>query len=171
MAPRRLTGARPAGLSCVVADHDRIDRLLARTALELAGFRNIVEAGTGDQLREILHRQEADLVLVSADMGETSGLEFTRRVRWEEEWADPEMVILLLAGHKMPAALPAARNAGADSLIRKPFSARKLSATTLDTLAHLRPFVRAETYRGPCRRITRQQVAADRRGDAAAYLM
>jgi DNA-binding response OmpR family regulator len=62
------------------------------------------------------------------------------------------MAIIMLTGHADPAHVFRARDAGVSEFLAKPLSARLLVERLNAVLFNERPFVRAPTYAGPCRR-------------------
>jgi CheY-like chemotaxis protein len=105
------------------------------------------EAGFG-----YLHGRTPRIVLCAGRMAPIDGFEFTRRLRRSANVRNCDVsVVITISGPERGDVL-AALNAGADSMLPFPMSAKQLQQmlTALDT--QKRPFVRAATYVGPCRR-------------------
>lgn len=99
------------------------------------------------------------IVLCAGRMAALDGFEFTRRLRRSTTTRDCAVSVVLTISGLDRSDVISALNAGADSMLPFPMSATHLRQllTALDT--QKRPFVRAATYVGPCRR--RGLVTAD----------
>lgn len=93
------------------------------------------------------------IILCAARGAGVDGVDFTRRFRRAANVRNCEIsTVLTFAGGLDRSDVVAALNAGADSVLTFPMSRAQLGTmlTLLDT--QKRPFVRAATYVGPCRR-------------------
>ncbi len=104
----------------VVEDEEGI-RALLRTTFEVAEIA-VDEAGNAESARERMERARPDIIILDIRLPGVNGLEFCRTLK-----ADPatrEVPVILLTGADTPQDV--ARSAGADALLRKPFSPLEL---------------------------------------------
>ena len=133
----------------VVAKNQHMRRLVV-TILKAFGTAQILEADDHEGAWKMLHEVVPDIVVLDWQ-GETA-LELVKRIRTSDQSPDPFMPIILLTSHEDVERLCLARNAGVDEFLTKPASARALMARIIAVIEHPRPFVRTNSYFGPCRR-------------------
>ena len=119
------------GLTILVADDNRINRLLERILLEKYGAR-VLEAKSGQELLRLAAEYAVDLILLDMQMPDQDGWQVARRLRSEMGLKIP--VIALSATHtdKSPQALA---EAGLSGWLMKPLDETTLSATVSGLLA------------------------------------
>jgi CheY-like chemotaxis protein len=102
----------------VVDDDPFIRRLIVTTLQDVAGFA-LVEAKDGDDALALAARARPAVVFLDIDMPGINGIEACRRLREGHEGNDSTVIVMLTAGveHEQ-----AARDAGADLFLTKPFS-------------------------------------------------
>ena len=119
------TATRPvssAPLVLVAEDHEDT-RFLLRYLLEARGYR-VAEAENGEDAVALAERIRPDLVLMDVSMPRLDGLAATRRMR---QLPFPFRVpVVFLSGHAEEAARAAAREAGCDDYLTKPFEVKQL---------------------------------------------
>ncbi len=93
--------------------------------LELYGFAPKAVHDAHEALAYLEHA-EPDLILTDVMMPEIDGLTLLRRLRAHPEWS--HIPAAVLTAKAAPEALEAARKAGADGTLVKPFSAQELLA-------------------------------------------
>ena len=125
--PRR---GRPRGpgrgrRSALVAGADQSIRQLVRTVLEIGGFR-VVEAGSQAELRERLAGAERapQVIVVDVSLPTFSGLPTLSYVRGEARLA--HVPVIVLTAYAEPPDHQHFLDAGATTVIAKPFSAQGL---------------------------------------------
>jgi CheY-like chemotaxis protein len=101
----------------VAEDHDDT-RSLLRTLLERRGL-VVVEAGDGFEAVDLAERERPDLILMDGGLPRLDGVAATRRLR--EVAALSAVPIVFLSGHAEPHHQLAARDAGCDEYVIKPF--------------------------------------------------
>jgi CheY-like chemotaxis protein len=112
----------PAPLVLVAEDHEDT-RFLLRYMLEARGYR-VAEAENGEDAVALAERIRPDLVMMDGSMPRLDGLEATRRMR---QPSFPFRVpVVFLSGHAEEAARAAAREAGCDDYLTKPFEVKQL---------------------------------------------
>jgi two-component system chemotaxis response regulator CheY len=101
----------------IVDDDAFIRKLIATTLEDVAGFR-LVEAADGVQALEAAAEHRPRIVFLDVDMPRLDGLDACRRLRARPELAGTR-IVMLTAGSEHERA---ARDAGADLFLTKPFS-------------------------------------------------
>jgi DNA-binding response OmpR family regulator len=94
--------------------------------LEAAGY-DVHEAPSASIALSILESITPDLILTDIMMPGEDGLSFLRKVRSRPSWSGIRAIVVSAKG--MPEDIAAARHAGADGYLTKPFSARELRDT------------------------------------------
>ena len=105
----------------VVDDEPEIVRLV-RSYLEADGFR-VVTASDGQQALHVARHEKPDLVVLDVLMPHMDGLEFTRRIRREQD-----VPILMLTARAEETDRIVGLELGADDYVTKPFSPREVVA-------------------------------------------
>ena len=117
-AQRRARGAK-----VLVAEDHEDTRSLLRTLLEGHGL-SVVEAGDGFAAVDAAEREHPDLILMDGGLPRLDGITATRRLRRLP--ALSAVPIVFLSGHAGPQAQTAAREAGCDDYVVKPFDIERL---------------------------------------------
>lgn len=106
----------------IVDDDPFIRKLIATTLEDVAGFR-LFEAGDGEEAVSLAAEVEPSLVFLDIDMPRLDGIEACRRLRALSKGNQATIVMLTAAG---PDEERAARDAGSDLFLTKPFSPLEL---------------------------------------------
>ena len=106
----------------IVDDYKTMLRII-RNLLRQLEFQNVEEASDGASALQLLESRDFSLVISDWNMEPMNGLELLRRVR--EDVAHPVRFIMVTAESKTEHVL-AARRAGVDNYIVKPFNAQTL---------------------------------------------
>ncbi|HWS89916.1 MAG TPA: response regulator [Pyrinomonadaceae bacterium] len=117
-APRRARRAK-----VLVAEDHEDTRALLRTILERRGL-SVVEACDGFAAVEAAERERPDLILMDGGLPLLDGVTATRLLRGLP--ALSAVPIVFLSGHAGPQAQTAARDAGCDDYVVKPFDIERL---------------------------------------------
>jgi two-component system cell cycle response regulator DivK len=113
----------------VAEDHEDT-RYLLRTLLERRGLA-VVEAADGVEAMDVAERERPDLILMDGGLPLLDGIATTRRLRAAASHA--RVPIVFLSGHAGPQHQQAARDAGCDEYVVKPFETARLDGV-LDRL-------------------------------------
>lgn len=138
-------------MRCLLADRDAFTRNLIAQMLRGFGMGTIRTAGTGAEVRELALGECPDLCLIEGALPDADAAEL---VAWIRRQPAPLrfVPVIVLSGYTQLRLVTAARDAGANLVIRKPASPQ----TLFDRLAWIaksqRPFIENDTFLGPDRR-------------------
>jgi DNA-binding response OmpR family regulator len=110
-----VTGTRSV---LIVDDDPFIRKLIATTLEDIAGF-ELHQAGDGVEALSVAEQFPPAIVFLDVNMPRLDGIECARQLRELDVASGATIVMLTAAG---PDAEPAAREAGADLFLTKPFS-------------------------------------------------
>jgi DNA-binding response OmpR family regulator len=136
---------------CVV-EPNRFEAQLIGDLLRHAGVQKRKVYGDADSAMAALELYEANVVIVSYELGETDAAGWIRAFRRNERLADRKAAIFVTSSAFSRSMAEQCRRAGANALIGKPLSGKVLTATISKVLSRPRPFVEGDDYVGPCRR-------------------
>ena len=139
-------------IKVLVVDDNKHMRLLVSAVLEALGIKTIYEAGSAEDAWKILLANPCDIVFVDWVMSGMNGLEFTEKVRKAPDSPNPFLPIVMLTGHTSVERVNQARDAGVNEFLAKPVSAKAILSRLVSVIEHPRPYVRTNSYFGPCRR-------------------
>ncbi len=153
-------------LRFLLVDDNHHMRAIVAAILRSAGARTIREAQDGEEGLDSLRRYSADIAIADFKMTPVDGVEFVRQVRQGKE---PYLPVIMMTGFSDRVRIVEARDAGVTEILAKPITARSLLERVESVVLHPRPFIRSESYFGPCRRRTDRPVytGEERRGVAA----
>jgi len=142
----------PRPWSALVVEPDRAKSAIVQELLRTLGCGEIIAVREGESAFSHLEVRSPRIVLCAGRMAPMDGFEFTRRLRRATNVRSCEVsVVLTIAGPERGDVI-SALNAGADSMLPFPMSAKQLGQMLSALDSQKRPFVRAATYVGPCRR-------------------
>jgi len=147
-----MSGAGFETLRALIVEDNAHMRSLLRALLNSIGIKDIAEAPNGQSGLILLRERRCDLVLTDLAMKPMDGLEFTRRVRTDEQSPNPFVPIIMVTGHTERYRVEAARDAGVTEFLAKPVTAHNLFARIAEIVERPRAFVRCDNYFGPDRR-------------------
>ncbi len=145
---------KPLSLTRVlVVDDNKQMRVLVRELLRALDIRLIAEAADADEGLKLLRSYRADLVITDLAMGgKEDGIVLAREIRHATNSATTTVPIIMMTGHAEMSRVSAAIDAGVNTFLAKPISARSLAEHVSAALNDNRPFVRAQAFFGPDRR-------------------
>ena len=146
----------------IVDDQDFI-RSMLRQMLGVLGAREIFDAINGEEAWEKVIEVEPDLIIADWEMQPVNGLEFTRRIRSDENSPNPYIPIIMMTGHSELDRVMIARDSGITEFVAKPVAAKSLFDRIINVVEHPRSFVRTSVFFGPDRRRRKMPVDDDRR--------
>jgi DNA-binding response OmpR family regulator len=136
---------------------------LVAVMLRAIGVKSIDTASTLAQAALSLKRFAYDLVLLDGDVGASDGFEFMRTLRQSGEHPNRHVPIIMMASAPGAAMITAARDAGVNEFLRKPFSSEHIKMRLDSINRGNRGFVETAAYSGPDRRRRRVAVKTQRR--------
>jgi CheY-like chemotaxis protein len=139
-------------LKFLIADDNAYSRRLVRMLLAGLRVRDVLEAEDGGEALETFGARVPDVVLVDWDMPILNGIDVAKMIRSPESSANAYVPIVMVTAHADADLVRAARDAGVNEFLAKPFSAKGLYERVYNAVARPRPFIRTATYFGPDRR-------------------
>jgi two-component system cell cycle response regulator DivK len=122
----------PSSPAILVVDDSPDSREMLAEYLRFRGF-NVSEASNGEEAIEAARRLRPDLVLMDLSMPGIDGWEATRQLK-----ADPvtsHSIIIAVSAHAFAPERQAAKSAGCDAFILKPYDLAVLAETLHDVIA------------------------------------
>jgi CheY-like chemotaxis protein len=119
----------------LVVDDNDAGQLLARSVLEIEGFR-VDTAGSSQEVLEEVKAHRPDLILMDVQLPGQDGLSLTRQLKGDPATAG--ILIVALTAHAMPGDREQALAAGCIDHISKPFDTRTLGAKVRGFLSNAR---------------------------------
>ena len=156
----RFKSARKAALAgarVLVVDDHLITVGMLKDALYAGGAASVQSAPDGEAAIAMLNGFAPHLLVTDWQMPGMSGLGLTRAIRQgvlrpDPRIANPRMPIVLVSAHASAKAVEAARRAGVDEVVVKPFSMTSLLKRIAAAANKPRGFVVNDAYVGPDRR-------------------
>jgi two-component system, chemotaxis family, chemotaxis protein CheY len=136
----------------LIVDDNRQMRTLVKALLRAFGLRRCLETGDAAEALEILRTAPVDLIITDFLMQPIDGVEYTRMVRRAPDSSNPFVPIIMMTGFSERSKVRMARDAGVNSFLVKPISAKSLQDHLTAAVLDPRPFVRSASYFGPDRR-------------------
>jgi CheY-like chemotaxis protein len=128
-APEALSASHLSPLDIRLVEDNPINQKLAISLLEKWGHRVILAVNGQEALDKVVAGERIDVVLMDMQMPVMDGLSATRAIRdFECEAERPITPIVMLTANALPEHVAAARVAGADRHLAKPFQAADLLA-------------------------------------------
>ena len=158
-------------LKVLVVDDNQYMRSVFREFLRALGLStdNIRECSNGEEAIDVAGAFAPDLIISDYVMEPMDGFELARRIRRDENSADPYVPIILCTGYTEVGQVMAARDAGVNEVLAKPITANTLYSRIRTIIEEPRQFVRLDSYFGPDRRRKQVPVEEERRvADAGA---
>lgn len=120
--PRIVASEPVPGLRILLAEDEAINQLAMRTLLEKAGHR-VTIAQNGQEVLDLVRKEDFDCVLMDVQMPVMSGVEATRLIRSTPDLAvRPDIPIIALTAHAMSGDRESFLQAGMDDYLSKPVS-------------------------------------------------
>jgi len=153
----------------LVVDDNMFIRTMVRLVLKTMGAREVQEVPNGAEALKVLQQYQPDILIVDWEMEPISGIELVHQLRSAQDTPLAFVPVIMLSGHSEAERVTAARDAGINEFVVKPFSAQGLFSRIQAVIERPRPFVKVEGYFGPDRRRKIQPFdGEDRRGKKPA---
>ncbi len=135
-----------------------------RTVLGELGIRNVVHGRNAQEVVRTLVSEPIDLIIVD-DYAPLDGVKFLKLLRTGSNKLPHAVPVMFVTAVAERERIVAARDAGANEIMLKPFTAAQLRARLETTVKKPREFVEAAAYVGPDRRRRRDDnTSVERRG-------
>ncbi len=140
----------------IVEDNEGSCRLMVEL-LRGAGFVNISTARNAEDAIEAVGAIHPDLLLVDWNLPGMSGIDLVTAIRAavvtpDARFPNPQLPIVMITGRQRASDVAAARNAGINEFVVKPFSTASILRALARALVRKPRFVAASAYAGPDRR-------------------
>lgn len=136
----------------LVCDENPYTRRLVADVLAGAGFDKVQFASDGVDLLTLTVEFQPRIVITTSRVPGISGLDFTRMIRSGYRGVNRALSIIVMTDTPTQKFIDAAREAGADELLVRPFTGQALLSRVEAVLLRPRRFVESVGYVGPCRR-------------------
>lgn len=123
---------KPSPAHILIVEDDPVTRAKLAAYFKAEGYR-ISEAEDGDQMRDIIASDPADLLMIDIQLPGEDGLKLTRELR-----ARSEVGIILVTGRSDAVDRIVGLEIGADDYVTKPFDQRELLARVKNLLRRVR---------------------------------
>jgi len=148
--PNARINLSKARLLLIDGNEHAID-LLGKMARGL-GFQDVTHALTAAEANAALKREQIDLIVTEARIGEDDAYGLIRDLRRSADNANRYCPVIVTQGHVRPEDVANSRDAGANFVLLKPITPQVLLQRILWVLRDKRNFVEAPNYVGPDRR-------------------
>jgi DNA-binding response OmpR family regulator len=138
-------------LAVLVADKNAHMRRILRSILREINIRLVTEAVTAEDSVKFLTTKPFDLAFVEW-APDFDGNAVVRQVRRDIKAASRMIPIITTSAYTEFQHVIAARDAGSDQFLAKPFTVKMILQRLKAVIENQRPFVRSKAYFGPCRR-------------------
>lgn len=140
-------------LRILIVDDNRNAAEIVRSILQSVGAHDIGDAASADRAFKLLKAQTYDMIIVDQNLGQgDEGIALTKRIRNDPGTPNPYLPILMLTGYTEQRRVQAARDAGVNEFLSKPFNIVGLLKRIEALIYQPRPYVRSDAYFGPDRR-------------------
>lgn len=148
--PNARINLSKARLLLIDGNEHAID-LLGKMAHGL-GFQDVTRALNAAEANAALKREQIDLIITEARIGEDDAYGLIRELRRAADSANRYCPVIVTQGHVRPEDVANSRDAGANFVLLKPITPQVLLQRILWVLRDKRNFVEAPNYVGPDRR-------------------
>lgn len=149
MAQPRMNLQNVSGL---LVDRNHYYRSLMAQMLRGFGMKHIGTCDSGENAKEFCKHNPVDICLIEAELPDMSGADLVRWLRREQREPLRFVPVIVLSGYTQIRMLQAARDAGANLVLKKPASGQAM----FDRIAWIgrtkRAYIETASYVGPDRR-------------------
>ncbi|WP_053006156.1 response regulator [Kiloniella spongiae] len=149
----------------LIVDDNPIMQRIVKTILRAFDINNPRVASSAEEAIQALRAMPADIAIIDLDMAPVDGNELIRQLRTEESSPTPYIQIIVLTALAEKTDVTTARDKGMNEFILKPLSPMMLYKAIERIIKQPRPFVRIESYVGPCRRRKYDDPKEDQRAE------
>ena len=135
----------------VVDDYPPMRTMLVEI-LRAIGVRYIRQASDGSAALNQMRHEMFDIVMADIAMSPVDGIDFVRLLRNSPDSPNAFCPVIMMSGLSTGRKVSEARDAGINTFLAKPITARGVLEHIAEVVDHPRPFVRSSDYFGPDRR-------------------
>jgi DNA-binding response OmpR family regulator len=161
-------------VSALALEQSAYSQKILNQVLRGFGVRELHNANDLAMAKDVAGRQTLNLVIIDPGFDEGKGMEFLHWLRRMQGHPNRFAPVILMLGHTTQASVAMARDAGANSVLAKPYAPRTLLDRLVSVSKDKRPYVEASTFVGPDRRFKNEPlpegVRGRRVGDDAALV-
>jgi CheY-like chemotaxis protein len=139
-------------VTALIVDNDGYATGILGQILRGFGLTKHTIAEDGETGRQLLQTNHYDVVICEYVLPDTSGTDFVRWLRRLPESHIKTVPVILLTGYTQFSSVVAARDCGANIVVKKPISPNVLFDRIAWSAESERPFIETDSYVGPCRR-------------------
>ncbi|WP_135081610.1 response regulator [Terasakiella sp. SH-1] len=150
-------------LNVLIVEKDRWGSNLVETLLKAMGVEKIRVAFTEVDAVGIIKHENPDIVIMEYMLSQNTTLDLVKRLRSAAFEPYQYSNIIMLTGRADMSTVAAARDAGVNEFLAKPFNAHTLYSRICSMIIHPRPFIDCKSYKGPERRRRNYRVEHERR--------
>ncbi|MCS5596392.1 MAG: response regulator [Alphaproteobacteria bacterium] len=143
----------------VLAEDINMMQDLMSYALDCLGVKHILKASDGKAAYDLCVQQNPDVVICDWQMQPVDGLSLVKKIRQDEGASTRTVPIIMVTGYASEEYVAAARDAGVNEFLVKPFTAESLANRLSAIVERPRSYVEAPHYFGPDRRRKSMKVA------------
>lgn len=136
----------------LVVDGDRYSTGIVSQILHGFGLNRHYVTTSGEEAKKLLSAEKFDLVITECVLPDMNARKLVRWVRRHASTRIRYIPIVMLTGYSHLSNVTAARDAGVNSVVRKPVAPATLFDHITWSARTERPFIEADAYIGPCRR-------------------
>jgi CheY-like chemotaxis protein len=140
------------GVSTLLIDGEQFTRGLIARMLRGFGMDPAKQFENGETVKAFLKHNCPDLILVEAVLPDMPSAELINWIRKQDKGPTRFVPIIVLTGYTQMRTVAAARDAGANNVVKKPVSPQGLFDRITWVARVARPFIEAGDYVGPDRR-------------------
>lgn len=129
---------------------------LFRSLLSGLAVRHIAAASNGESGKKLVKTFKPDIIITDYKMSPISGIDFVEWLRNDPESPDQNAAVIMTSAYSELDRVIAARDAGVNEFLVKPVTVHTLYQRIRTIIESDRPFIRTESFAGPCRRRNRR---------------
>ena len=136
----------------LIVDSDLELAKVLRSMLGEMGFINCDNSTNGLEAYRALKNQPYDFLITEWNVSQLSGIDMIKKIRSTPDSPNPTLPIIMLTGRAEQVDVKAARDAGINEFVVKPFNAKAIYNRIERIIEHPRQFVISQGFVGPTRR-------------------
>ncbi|MBT4891153.1 MAG: response regulator [Rhodospirillales bacterium] len=140
------------GMNILVADDNDAFRIVMRTVMNALGISNVKFVNDAPKALEAANTGKFDAMIIERDLNNKSGLKLVKFLRASAKSNDPLLPVIMMAANWEYPQIVAARDAGVNEYLAKPFSQGQMQKRLEAVHTKPRPFIKDDDFFGPDRR-------------------